>query len=155
MSKDKAQSPSAIRNKKASFDYILGDKFEAGIILQGTEVKAVRAGGVQLNDAFVRIEKGKAILYHAHIDEYAFGNTQNHPTRRPRELLLHTREVRKLLHASQAEGFSIIPTRIYFKGSLVKVEIALAKGKKHYDKRESLKKKTQMREIQRDFRTGR
>lgn len=141
-----------VRNAKASHNYFVEDRFEAGIVLLGTEVKAIRHGNAQLNDAFCRVEKGQVWLYHAHIGEYKFGNFQNHEPRRKRKLLLHRREIHKLVGAVDAGGKSLIPLRIYLKHGLIKVEIALCTGKKLHDKRETLKKKITMREAEREMR---
>lgn len=138
-----------IRNAKARRDYELGERFEAGIVLSGTEVKSIRAGRAQLADAFGRIERGEAFLYNLHIAEYAFGNINNHPPKRPRKLLLKAREIRKIQQELEAGGRALVPLRLYFKGSLIKVELALGTGKKLYDKREDLKKRAQQREIER------
>jgi SsrA-binding protein len=140
-----------IRNGKAHHNYFVGDRFEAGIVLQGTEVKAIRAGDAQISEAFCRIEKGQAWMYHSHIGEYKFGNFQNHPPRRKRKLLLHRREIHKLIGAMDAGGKSLIPLRIYIKHGIIKVEIALCTGKKLHDKRETLKKKISMREAEREM----
>ena len=147
--KNKGERVTEIRNAKVHRNYHVGQKFEAGIALQGTEVKSIRAGKAQISDAFVRIEKERPILYHAHIDEYAFGNRNNHNPVRPRKLLLHKREIHKIRAALEQGGETCIPTRLYLKNGLVKAELALCKGKKLYDKREDLKKKTQMREAER------
>ncbi len=138
-----------IRNSKVYHKFFVGDKFEAGIKLTGTEVKSIRAGKVQISDAFSRIDKGKPILYHAHIDEYSHGNLNNHNPLRPRLLLLKNKEIRRLTAEMEAGGLALIPTRFYFKQGLIKVELALCKGKKLFDKRETLKKKVQMREAER------
>ncbi len=139
-----------IRNSKAGRNYFIGEKFEAGIKLTGTEVKSLRAGKGQINDSFVRIDKGDVpTLYHAYILEYEFGNRENHNPTRPRVLLLHTKEIERLKHEMEAGGQALVPLRLYFKGGLVKAEIALCKGKKLFDKREDVKKKDQMREAQR------
>jgi len=138
-----------IRNAKARRNYFIEDTFEAGIALKGTEVKSIRQGRAQVNDAFVRPEKGELFLCNAHIDEYTHGTDNNHPPRRPRKLLLHKSEIEKLIARMERGGMALIPLRLYFKGSLVKVELGLGKGKKLYDKRDDLKKKTQDREIDR------
>lgn len=138
-----------IRNSKVYHNYFVGEKFEAGIKLTGTEVKSIRAGKAQISDAFVRIDKGQPILYHAHIDEYSHGNLNNHNPVRPRLLLLKNKEIRYLTAEMEAGGQALIPTRFYFKQGLIKVELALCKGKKLFDKRETLKKKVQMREAER------
>ena len=138
-----------IRNAKAGRDYALGERYEAGIVLRGTEVKSVRAGKVQMADAFGRIERGEAFLYNLHIAEYEFGNINNHPPKRARKLLLKQREIAKIREAIEAGGKSLVPVKLYFKGALVKVELALGTGKKDYDKREDLKKRDTDREIAR------
>ena len=141
-----------IRNSKAHHNYFVGEQFEAGMVLQGTEVKAIREGNAQINESFCRIEKGQVWLYNAHIGEYSYGNFQNHPPRRKRKLLLHRREINKLIGAVEAGGKSLIPLRVYLKNGLIKIEIALCTGKKLHDKRETLKKKITMREAEREMR---
>lgn len=138
---------SEIRNAKAHRDYSVEETFEAGIQLKGTEVKSIRAGRAQINDAFGRVEKGELWLHNAHIEEYAFGNIYNHDAKRIRKLLLHRHQIRKIIQEMQVSGRSLIPLRMYFQGALVKVQVALCIGKKTYDKREDLKKKVQDREI--------
>ena len=137
------------RNNKARHEYIIEETLEAGIVLTGTEVKAIRAGRIQISDAFARIERGRIILYHMHIGEYAFGNIHNHQPYRARELLLKKKQIHKLEQATHSGGRVMVPLRLYFKKALVKVEIALATGKKHYDKRQHLKKKIALREAER------
>ncbi|HAV12109.1 MAG TPA: SsrA-binding protein [Opitutae bacterium] len=141
-----------IRNAKANHNYFVGDCFEAGLVLKGTEVKALREGNAQIGDGFCRVEKGQVWLYNSHIGEYSFGNFQNHEPRRKRKLLLHKREIHKLLGATDAGGKSLIPIRIYLKHGLLKIEIALCTGKKLHDKRETMKKKITMREAEREMR---
>lgn len=136
-----------IRNSKALRDYTVDERFEAGIQLRGTEVKSIRAGRAQINDAFGRIEKGEVWLYNAHIEQYAFGNIYNHDAKRVRKLLLHARDIGKIQLALGTGGRALIPLRMYFKEALVKVEVALCTGKKLYDRREDLKKKAQLREV--------
>lgn len=139
-----------IRNAKAGRSYFIGERFEAGIKLTGTEIKSIRGGKGQLNDAFVRIDKGDIpTLYHSHIPEYEFGNRENHNPTRPRVLLLHKKELHRIKHEMEAGGQALIPLRLYFKGGLLKVEVALCKGKNLFDKREDVKKKDQMREAER------
>jgi len=138
-----------IRNSKAFHLYHVGERLEAGIMLKGTEMKSLRQGQAQLADAFVRIDDGAPVLHHAHIAEYALGNIHNHVPRRPRKLLLHMREIAKLQAAVERQGMTVIPLRIYFKAGLAKVEIAVCKGKNVADKRESLRRKTELREAQR------
>ncbi|MFT3782071.1 MAG: SsrA-binding protein SmpB [Nibricoccus sp.] len=136
-----------IRNSKALRDYFVEEKFEAGIALKGTEVKSIRGGRAQINDAFGRFDKGELWLLNAHIEEYAFGNIYNHDSRRTRKLLLHKHQIRKIAQALQVGGRALVPLRMYFKDALVKVEVALCSGKKLFDKRDDLKKKVIDREI--------
>ncbi len=138
-----------MRNSRAKRDFFIDETLEAGIVLKGTEVKSIRLGLVQINEAFVRIDRGIPILYHAHIAEYAFGTNSNHNPVKPRKLLLNSKEIRKWGQAMQSGGRALIPLRMYFKNGLVKVEIALCRGKKQYDKREDLKKEVELRESQR------
>jgi SsrA-binding protein len=143
------------RNAKAFRDFTIGDRFEAGVQLRGTEVKSIRAGRAQISDAFCRIERNEIWMYGAHIEPYAFGNISNHDSKRIRKLLLHRRDIRKIEVAMNTGGKSLIPLRMYFKEALVKVEVGLGTGKKLFDKREDLKKKAQMREVNRTLRTRR
>lgn len=140
-----------IRNAKALRDYTVNERFEAGLQLRGTEVKSIRAGRAQINDAFGRYEKGELWLHGAHIEEYAFGNRFNHDARRIRKLLLHRHQIRKIGQALEAGGQSLIPLRMYFKDALVKVEVALCTGKKLFDKRDDLKKKAEVLEMKKAF----
>ncbi len=141
-----------VRNSKAYHNYFVGEKLEAGIVLKGTEVKSVRDGKAQITESFVRLDKGEPILYHAHIAEYSHGNLNNHEPLRPRKLLLNAKEIRKLRQEVEMGGQTIVPTRMYIKHGLVKVEIAVCRGKKLYDKREDFKKRTAMREAERALR---
>jgi SsrA-binding protein len=138
-----------VRNAKALRDFFVEDRFEAGIQLRGTEVKSIRAGRAQINDAFGRFEKGELWLHNAHIEEYAFGNIHNHDAKRIRKLLLHRHQVRKIAEALQAGGRALVPLRMYFKQALVKVEVALCVGKKLYDKRDDLKRQVELRDVDR------
>ena len=124
-------------NRQAGHNFFLFDRYEAGIALTGTEVKAAKAGKVQLRDAYANVEKGEAWLLNAHISEYSHGNMFNHAPTRPRKLLLHRREIEKLGSATREKGLSLVPTRLYMKNGRIKCEIALAKGKKFHDKREA------------------
>lgn len=137
------------RNSRALRDYFVEDKLECGVVLTGTEIKSLRNGPAQINDAFVRFEAKGPMLYHAHIAEYTFGNFANHKPTRPRRLLMHKKQILKWQHAVQAGGLTVIPLRMYFKQGLMKVEIALARGKKQFDKREDIKRKEAVRETQR------
>ncbi len=138
-----------VRNAKAFRNYEIGERFEAGIVLRGTEVKSIRNSKARINEAFCRVEKEEVFLYHAHIAEYAFGNFNNHNPKRPRKLLLKRREINRIRGALEAQGKTLIPLRLYMAHGLVKVEIALCLGKKLYDKRHDLKKKVEMREVER------
>ena len=152
-------------NKKAHHDYFLEEKYEAGVELHGTEVKSLRMGKCSIKEAFVRIEKGEVIIYGMHISPYEKGNIFNKDPLRPKKLLMHKSEIRKLvgkllLHKTEInklaakiaeKGYTLVPLQVYFKGSLVKVEIGLAKGKKLYDKRQDIAKKDMRREAERDF----
>jgi SsrA-binding protein len=137
-----------LRNAKAHRDYFVDERFEAGIALKGTEVKSIRAGRAQINDAFGRVDRGELWLVNAHIELYDFGNRNNHDARRTRKLLLHRHQVRKITQALEAGGRALVPLRMYFKAALVKVEVALCTGKKLFDKRETLKRKVQDREVE-------
>lgn len=140
------------RNKRARFDYELGDRFEAGLVLKGTEVKSLRMGQAQLSDAYVKLKKGEAWLVSCKISPYPFAHYDNHDPERPRKLLLHKRELRRLTGKVQEQGWSLIPTVLYFVRGKAKVEIALAKGKRKYDKRQAIKKRDQERELARAMR---
>ncbi len=124
-------------NRQAGHNFFLQDRYEAGIALTGTEVKAAKGGKVQLRDAYASVEKGEAWLLNAHISEYSHGNIFNHAPTRPRKLLLHRREIEKLGEASHEKGLSLVPTRLYMKNGKIKCELAIAKGKKFHDKREA------------------
>lgn len=124
-------------NRQAGHNYFLLDRFEAGMVLTGTEVKAAKSGQVQLRDAYAQVEDGEAFLHNAHISEYSHGNRENHLPVRARKLLLHRREIDKLRAETREKGLSLIPTRLYLKNGRIKCELALAKGKKFHDKREA------------------
>lgn len=134
------------QNKKASHDYFLLDTYEAGIKLKGTEIKSIREGKTNINDAYVIVRDAKVFILNMFISKYEKGNIFNHDERRARELLLHRKEINKLIGKVTVEGLTLIPTKVYFVDALVKVEFAVAKGKKLYDKREDLKRKDLMRE---------
>ncbi len=138
-------------NKKARHDYFLEECFEAGVELHGTEVKSLRQGNCSIKEAFVHIENGEVIVYGMHISPYEKGNIFNKDPMRPKRLLLHKKEIMRLLGKIKEKGYTLVPVRVYFKGSLVKVEIALARGKKLYDKRQDIAKKDARREAQREF----
>lgn len=134
-------------NKKAYHDYFIEEKFEAGMVLKGTEVKSLRSGKANLNDSFALIKNGEAFLHNLHISPYDFGNRENHDPDRMRKLLLHKKEIAKLFGKIREQGYSVVPLRLYFKTGMVKVELGIAKGKKLYDKREDLKKKDMRRDV--------
>ncbi|GAA0247948.1 SsrA-binding protein SmpB [Muricomes sp. OA1] len=138
-------------NKKAYHDYFILEKYEAGIVLHGTEVKSLRMGQCSIKEAFIRIENGEIFIYGMHISPYEKGNIFNKDPLRVRKLLLHKNEINKLFGKMKEQGNTLVPLRVYFSDSLVKVEIGLAKGKKMYDKREDIAKKDQKREAQREF----
>lgn len=138
-------------NKKAFFDYFIEDKYEAGISLHGTEVKSLRMGKCSIKESFIRIENGEVYVYNMHISPYEKGNIFNKDPLRVKKLLLHRHEINKLMGQMQQKGYTLVPLNIYFKGSLVKVEIGLARGKKLYDKRQDIAKKDQRRETEKDF----
>ena len=138
-------------NKKARHDYFLEELYETGISLHGTEVKSLRMGKCSVKEAFIRIENGEVIIYGMHISPYEKGNIFNKDPLRPKKLLMHKKEILKLQQKIAEKGYTLVPVEVYFKGSLVKVQIALAKGKKLYDKRQDIAKKDQRRESERDF----
>ena len=138
-------------NKKAYHEYFLEEKYETGIALHGTEVKSLRMGKCSIKEAFVRIENDEVIIYQMHISPYEKGNIFNRDPLRPKKLLMHKAEINKLKAKIAEKGYTLVPVEVYFKGSLVKVEIALAKGKKLYDKRADIAKKDMRREAERDF----
>jgi SsrA-binding protein len=153
--KNEAPRLTEVRNSKVFRDYTVGERFEAGVQLKGTEVKSIRTGKAQISDSFCRIEKDEVWMHGAHIEPYAFASLSNHDSKRVRKLLLHRSDIRKIAVAMNAGGKSLIPLRMYFKQALVKVEVALCTGKKLFDKREDLKRKVQMREVNRVLRTRR
>lgn len=138
-------------NKKAFHDYFIEDKYEAGIVLHGTEVKSLRMGKCSIKEAFVRVEKGEVFIYNMHISPYEKGNIFNKDPLRVKKLMLHNYEINKIAGKMAEKGYTLVPLQVYFKGSLVKVEIALAKGKKLYDKRQDIAKKDQRREAEKEF----
>ena len=138
-------------NKKAYHDFFIDDTFEAGVSLHGTEVKSLRMGKCSIKEAFVRIENGEIFVYGMHISPYEKGNIFNKDPLRVKKLLMHRYEINKLIGKIKEKGFTLVPLKVYFKGSLVKVEIGLARGKKLYDKREDIAKKDQRREAEKEF----
>ena len=138
-------------NKKVFHDYFLEETYEAGICLAGTEVKSIRMGKCSIKESFIHIEDGEMIIYGMHISPYEKGNIFNKDPLRPKKLLLHKKEIQKLLGQIATKGYTIVPVEVYLKNGLVKVEIALAKGKKLYDKRDDIAKKDMKREAEREF----
>ena len=138
-------------NKKARHDYFIEDTYEAGIVLHGTEVKSLRQGHCSIKESFVRIDNGEVIIYGMHINPYEKGNIFNKDPLRVRKLLLHKYEIMKLNGKIAEKGYTLMPLQVYFKGSLVKVQVGLARGKKLYDKRADIAKKDQRRELEKDF----
>ncbi|MCX2925171.1 MULTISPECIES: SsrA-binding protein SmpB [unclassified Streptomyces] len=148
MAKEKGRKLIA-QNKKARHDYLIIDTYEAGLVLTGTEVKSLRQGRASLADGFVQLDGNEAWLHNVHVPEYSQGTWTNHSARRKRKLLLHREEIDKLESKSQETGHTIVPLALYFKDGRAKVEIALAKGKKEYDKRQTLREKQDRRETER------
>ncbi|GES34043.1 SsrA-binding protein SmpB [Streptomyces angustmyceticus] len=154
MAKDKGKDKTPGRklvaqHKKARHDYLILDTYECGLVLTGTEVKSLRQGRASLVDGFIQIDRGEAWLHNVHIPEYAQGTWTNHSARRKRKLLMHRAEIDKLESKSQESGHTIVPLALYFKDGRAKVEIALAKGKKEYDKRQTLREQQDRRETDR------
>jgi len=140
------------QNKRARFEYEISETYEAGMVLQGTEVKSLRGGRANLSDSYADMRQGEIVLVGAHISPYPQGNRENHDPIRPRKLLLNKREIRKLYGKTQERGFVLIPLKIYFNHGRAKVEVALARGKKLYDKRETLKRRAEERQMEREAR---
>jgi SsrA-binding protein len=137
------------RNRKAYFEYTIDALYEAGLVLKGTEVKSLRQGHASINDAYARFKDGEIYLYNAHISPYTPAAADSHSPERPRKLLLHRWELRRLLGKTQERGYTLIPLRMYFKNEHAKVEIALARGKKKVDKRETIRRREEQREMER------
>src|SRR5690348_8477862 len=141
-------------NRRAYHDFFIDEKYEAGVMLTGTEVKSVRNGRTNLRDGFIRIDNGEAWLENVHISPYAQGNLMNHEPMRPRKLLLHRKEISSLIGKVKQRGYTLIPLRVYFSRNHAKVEIGLARGKRQYDKREAIAERDAKREIARAMRRG-
>jgi SsrA-binding protein len=148
----KGEGKQIAQNKKAYHDYFIEETYEAGIVLQGTEIKSIRAGRVNLKDSFARVQKGEVFLHNMHISPYEQGNRFNHDPLRTRKLLLHRKEINKLIGETKEQGYALVPLKLYLKNGYAKILLGLARGKKKYDKREELKKKEAKREIERAFR---
>lgn len=139
------------QNRKARHDYHIEETYEAGIVLTGTEIKSLRAGRANLKDSFARVSNGEVWLHNMHISPYEQGNRYNHEPTRARKLLLHKREINKLIGLTKEKGYTLVPLKVYLKNGFAKVLLGLGKGKKKYDKREDLKRKEAQREIERAF----
>ena len=149
--KERPATKTIATNREARHEYFVLEALETGVELVGTEVKSLRAGGVNLKDSWADIDDGEIILKGMHISPYEKGNIFNKDPLRPRKLLMHKKEIQKMVGKIAQKGYTIVPVEVYFKGSLVKVQVALAKGKKLYDKRQDIAKKDQRREAERDF----
>lgn len=136
-------------NRKARHDYFIEDQYEAGLVLKGTEVKSLRDGRANLKDAYAKIKNGEVYVHQLHISPYPYAHFDNHDPLRPRKLLLHKNEIKKLYSKANEKGYTLVPTRIYFKNGKAKITIGLAKGKRHYDKRETIRQRDQKRELDR------
>ena len=148
----KGEGKVVAQNKKAYHDYFIEETYEAGIVLQGTEIKSIRGGRVNLKDSYARIHNGEMFLYSMHVSPYEQGNRYNHDPLRTRKLLLHKKQINTLIGETKEAGYALVPLKVYLKNGFAKVLIGLAKGKKKYDKREDLKQKEAKREIERVFR---
>jgi SsrA-binding protein len=144
--------PDVATNKQASYRYHLLERWEAGLVLTGTEVKSLRGGKAQLKDGYASVRDGEVWLHNVHIPPYAPATRENHEPERPRKVLLHKREIERLIGKTRERGLTIVPTRIYFKGARAKVELALARGKDVGDKRHAIKEREMKRELERSFR---
>jgi SsrA-binding protein len=150
--KRKVDAADVASNRQASYRYELLDKLECGLVLEGTEVKALRAGGAQIKDGYVNVADGELWLQNVHIPPYAPAANENHEPERPRKLLAHRREIERLMTRVSERGLTIVPTRIYFKDGRAKIEIAVGRGKDRFDKREGIKAREQRREVDRAIR---
>ncbi|AIF68152.1 MULTISPECIES: SsrA-binding protein SmpB [Terribacillus] len=148
----KGQGRVLAQNKKANFEYAIEETMEAGIVLQGTEIKSIRAGRVNLKDSFARIDRGEVRIINMHISPYEQGNRFNHDPTRTRKLLLHRKQIDKLIGQTQQQGYSLVPIKMYIKDGFAKILLGVGKGKKKYDKREDLKQKQMKRDVDRAMR---
>ena len=137
------------QNRKARYDYFIEDELEAGLVLKGTEVKSLRLGKANLKDAYARVKDGEVYVYQLHIGPYPFAYYDNHDPLRPRKLLLHKREIKRLYGKVNEKGFTLVPLKIYFKDGKVKITLALVRGKRKYDKREAIRRRDEKREMDR------
>ncbi len=150
-SRDNGKGRLIANNKKAYFDYFIEEKYEAGLVLHGTEVKSLRMGKCSIKEAFIRIENGEVYAYGMHISPYEKGNIFNKDPLRPKKLLLHKQQIRKLIGSSAEKGYTLVPLQVYFRDGRAKIEIGLARGKKLYDKRQDIAKKDQRREAEKEL----
>ena len=150
--KRKVEAGDVASNRQASYKYALSDKLECGLVLQGTEVKALRDGGAQIKDGYVEVKEGELWLVNVHVPPYKPAALDNHEPERPRKLLAHRREIERMMAAVKERGFTIVPTRIYFKDGRAKVEIALGRGKDRFDKRQTIKAREERRDMDRALR---
>ena len=150
--KRKAAPGDVATNRQASYRYDLLDKLECGVVLEGTEIKSLRGGSAQLKDGYAQVRDGELWLYNVHIPPYGPASRENHDPDRPRKLLAHRREIERLIGKTQERGLTLVPTRLYFAGPRAKVEIALARGKDRFDKREAIKAREQRRDMERALR---
>lgn len=148
----KGYGKTVAQNKKGFHDYFIEETYEAGLVLQGTEIKSIRAGRVNLKDSYARVQNGEVWVYSMHISPYEQGNRFNHDPLRPRKLLLHKKEIAKLMGDTKEVGYTLVPLKIFLKNGYAKISLGLGKGKKTYDKREDMKKKEAKREVERAFR---
>ena len=153
MPKDKSGEKIVCVNREARHNYFIDEIYEAGLVLLGSEIKSLRDGKANLKDSYGRIQKGEAFLVNAHVSPYPGANQFNHEPTRPRKLLLHQREIERLTGKTKEKGLTLIPLRLYFKNGRAKVELGLARGKKLYDKRETLKRKMAEREVERSLKS--
>jgi SsrA-binding protein len=142
------------QNRKARYDYFIEDELEAGLVLKGTEVKSLRLGKANLKDAYARVKDGEVYVYQMHIGPYPFAYYDNHDPLRPRKLLLHKREIKRLYGKVNEKGFTLVPLKIYFKDGKVKITLALVRGKRKYDKREAIRRRDEKREMDRARKEG-
>ena len=152
MAKDNEKLLVVVTNRKARHDYHIEGTYEAGLVLQGTEVKSLRDSKANLVDSYAGLRQGEAFLYNLHISPYSHGNIENHEPKRTRKLLLHKEEIRKLVGKLKEKGYTLVPLRIYFSGNRAKVELGLGKGKKLFDKRKAIAEKTAQRDVERAVR---
>jgi len=151
MSNDKStEEKTVVTNRKALHEYFIIDRFETGIVLKGTEVKSLRLGNANLQDSYASLRKGEIWLFGMHISPFEKGNINNHDPKRDRKLLLHKREIRRLIGRVAEKGLTLVPLRVYFKNNIAKIELGLAKGKKSYDKRETIKRREAERHIRQE-----